>query len=502
MSLSLPGIINAYNYICLLQNQNSLVNNFKDCFKLFSACNIDRSPDSIQAAGKKLLELFKSLKQIQFEVKIPALNSKQFVEYQEGIGFIREIQNINTPASLRNLILKIQTAAKAFFPTPDQVSSELAREGELLFRKWETTKMCQGLVELYELTTRQYLPEQQSIQDAVVPVLVSLKKLISSFAESNKTISEEEGKEMLYRASFVVANHKDQIKALCAENSCCSKLIDVLVSISKNRAKIHQFYSVIKDELIECCRAEESSNTIKPEDLMVFFQERAKIAFSALPNELKPDIRVLAQKLAEAFKTQEDHGNGMLVSGQESINSTANQYFGDGLAGGIPEHTRPINPYNSMSRDLIENTKVRQKIEELGKSIAENYYKKHKLQETEFIVGGNVITEEPIHDPIDQALGTVNLIIQYELSQYIEENGLLFGLEENRKERLMPEISKKVILFGIDRDIFNEEQVGVLIRKYKIADDDQIKNAISIALTRQFVRAFRQSQKDEEKKLP
>lgn len=403
-----------------------------------------------------------------------------------GLEALTQIKEM-TRETLAPLIKKIMTVVRERFDQPAQVQEKLqteaTRQNDIIrYTQSEAMQFCTGLAGFYEIVfKRPYLQYTQANQGRSMDFIKSfpghLDKVIRSFPEQGG-LSQGEGGVALRSIIRQVAAHRDSLAPLYAPESEAEFFIGRLIAIKDDQQAQQELYDSLRKTVLDGCKKKASAmDQISGEQVRAFFDEKAADIADALPDSLKAPNRAVAATIVNAFTKQQEHGQGALISGQLGLTHYQSQLFGEGINWGAV-HDIPVNPFSELNLDSLSRT-AKEAFKRHANNIVFQYYQNHLLNTTCLIAHGNsVIEENEITDPILHALTTVNSVIRHELAQYRREHLIIGELEPRQIENLTPQMAKKVVLFGIQHDMFSRPQCLALCRQYpSLASDPDITTA-------------------------
>ncbi|MBX7066801.1 MAG: hypothetical protein K1X28_06185 [Parachlamydiales bacterium] len=485
MSLSFGEVVSAYRYLRNETGNAAAANRFAEFLELLGQAT---TQDTMKIAIKALINLSKFLPLTgNTEIDLPTNPTVRQLR-QEGIDLVNQIKRIQSNDDISTLVKKVKEIAKKHFSAPAQAEPVLAEAARQQQNRLVGAKTIAGFVGLYELAFNRphSLRSDNALAARLKGMIIPLIRILQSFPQSGAQVGEAEALAHLGTLMTQIVANKDQFLALCEADSATAKMIGNLANFQGNADASKAFYRLLKNAAIQHCYdlgiCGSTMDTVLPEHITQLFKEQSEVVAKLLPEHLQPDHAETGRIVAQGFKKQEDHGQGALLFGQLGLNMHHEQFFGEGI-NWDPSFT-PIDPYSDISKDSIESDKAREIATKIGEDIAHGFYQNRQLAQHKYTITGDAVIAEPVNDPNAQALMTVNCLIQYELQRHVIEHGHLFGLDANQRLALAPEKAKKVILFGINNDVFSKDQVLLLLITYQLMGDADIMAAINEALIR------------------
>lgn len=485
MGLSFGDVVSAYRFLRSEMRDEAAASHFTQFIGLVGQAT---TQNTMKVAIQALAALPKYLPQLgDTEIDLPTNPTVRLMR-QEGIQLIEQIRGIKTPEDIAAVIKKVKQVAKEHFSAPDHVEATLLEAAARQQNKLVGARTFAGFVGLYELASKRYhsFRSDDPMAKIVKALMIPIHRILQSFPESGARVSEEEALANLKILASQLAKDKDKITALCEPGSHTARTVATLGSLQNHPETSQAFYRLLKAAVIQHCFdlgiCTSASGTVVQTHITRLFEEQAKVAAEHLPAHLQPDQAQTGRMIASAFAQHTDHGQGALLFGQLGLNMHREQFFGEGI--NWSPTFNPIDPYNDVSKDSIRSDRAREVATKVGKDIAHGFYENRQLAQQRYIIDGDTVVAEPVHDPNAQALMTVQSLIQYELQRHVIDHGLMFGLDAGQRVALAPEKAKKVILFGINNDIFTMQQGTLLVMTYQLMGDPDIRAAAHQAMIR------------------
>lgn len=378
------------------------------------------------------------------------------------------------------LIKKVVEVVKGHFNGKDveQVFQEEANRQQNVI---EDSQLCMGLAGIYEICVKRPnlgydLIKGHANLRFLQPMKNHLMKVIASFSGKENSGQQGEGIYHFGRLLHEMAENREAFQRLCVEGSDAELFFQLALKASPEEHPT--FYRKCRAAVL----SQFAGGFAESHKILDFINQQAEEISARVPETHKGSMTAVAKKIASGFAKQEDHGQGALIFGQENpMVRYMSQWFGSGVNEG-PTMRTTIDPTNPLSLDGSQaSEKLKKKLRESVADGVEGYYQRYELVSTRYTVhSANINTTQTIKDPIDRAIGTVRLVVGYEIQKHIEENGILFGLDPSQRVALGREKAKKVILFGIQKKIFGLLQLIAVCRDYGFTPEDQ--DAIGEAL--------------------
>lgn len=497
----------------------------EDCLThLYLFASEKASVDIKKLAIQRAIESFTSLiKEMQAHVPQSAFSyqgkNREIAQLTEDTAyFAGQVKGV-TATNLQGVIKQVREVAKTHFQgrqIRETLQEEVRRQEELL----RLPKLCEGFLGFYELVAKRYNLQYDLIGRGVWKFLPTVAtytvKVIQSFTEKRESISENEGMTHLKTVIAQVSAHPE-LTGLCHQGSPVPFFIENLLTLQNDPAKIESLYKDLREEFRDQVRDVYFDpnplvfNEVDSAKLLTFFDDKATEISARIPDDLVGTNRQIADQLVRAFQGhREAHGDGALLYGTERPGVRfVEQTIGEGIHDGGFNFVA-ANPFNGNQLDqLAPNQKMREKAEELGQKLVNDYYNFRRLSEVNYTMHESIVEERPARDPIEQALSTIGAVINYEIEEYTKKyrhDHLIIGaLPVAQIEAIRPQMAKKVILFGVRNDMFNKEQIVTALRACHLdKDDPEIAPVLEEARNRYLLRLAEESKesKDLKRKAP
>lgn len=485
MSLSFENVVSAYRFLRSEMRNEGAADQFA---RFIGQVGQATTADKMKAAIQTLRALSGYLPQLgDTEIDLRTNPTVRLMR-QEGIQLIEQMKGVKTADDIAAVVKKVKQVAKEHFSAPDQVEAMFAEAAAIQQNKLVRARTFAGFVGLYELASKRHhsFRSDNPMANIVKALIIPMHRILQSFPESGARIGEAEALANLQILASQMAKDKDKLIALCEPGSYTARTIASLASLQSHPDTAEAFYRLLKEAVIQHCYdlgiCTSASGTVDETHITRLFEEQARVAAEHLPDHLQPDHAQTGRMIASAFAEHLDHGQGALLFGQLGLNMHREQFFGEGI--NWDPTFNPVDPYSDVSKDQIQSDKAREIATKVGEDMAHGFYQNRQLAQHRYTIDGDAVIAEPVHDPNAQALMTVKSLIQYELQRHVIEHGYLFGLDANQRLALMPEKAKKVILFGINNDIFTMQQATLLVMTYHLLDDADIIAAANQAIIR------------------
>lgn len=219
--------------------------------------------------------------------------------------------------------------------------------------------------------------------------------------------------------------------------------------------------------LVAACRNDSAmpeDSSIKKEDVRRYLESEATKFQAYIPERFKPNISHVVQTAVKGFKTQQDHGQGMRITGTGGAIKRMSDYFGQGINDGSSTEVE-LNIWSdeALLRMFSKNKTIMTALKNHRQETYQDLIQNRRLIDAKMFVTKNDNTASIVLEDVPEnskGIFTFTFLADRLVQEKIKQMGVLFDMHENVRKPLERSAAKEILLtFGEMFDIVDLQQI-------------------------------------------